>query len=130
MNDQVEAVRGIARIRDATEPGYRRDALDWALAVLGEPGEPIPDGSWALGDYQPVPADPLATIRVRLERECHRAITADELGSWGYEDLGDEWSGALALVIASLTGGDARQTLQEAGVKVRRKIGPPPPGYD
>jgi len=129
MNDQVEAIRAIARMRDATEPGYRRDALVWALAVLGEPGEPMPDGSWALGNYQPIPGDSLATIKVRLNRECHRAITADELGSWGYEELGDEWSGALALVVAGLTGRDASQILQEANAEVRRKIGPPPPGY-
>jgi len=129
MNDQVEAIRAIARVRDATEPGYRREALDWALAVLGEPGEPAPDGSWVLGDYQPVTGDPLATIRTRLERECHRAITADEMGSWGYEELGEEWSAALAQVVADLTGRDARQILQEANADVRRKIGPPPPGF-
>jgi len=129
MNEQVEAIRAIARMRDATEPGYRREAIDWALGVLGEPGEPMPEGSWALGNYQPVPDDPLATIEARLERECHRAITADELGSWGYEELGDEWSGALAQVVAGLTGRDASQILQHANAEVRRKIGPPPPGY-
>jgi hypothetical protein len=128
-NDQVEARKAIARMRDATEPGYRRDALGWALAVFGEPGETLPDGGWALGDYQPVPGDPLATIRARLERECHRAITADEMGSWGYEELGEEWSGALAQVVAGLTGRDAIQILREANADVRRKIGPPPPGY-
>ena len=129
MNDQVEAIRAISRMRDATEPGYRREAIDWALGVLGEPGEPMPEESWALGEYQPVPDDPLATIEARMERECHRAITADELGSWGYEELGEEWAGALAQVVAGLTGRDASHIRQHAYAEVRRKIGPPPPGY-
>jgi hypothetical protein len=122
---EAKAVQAITRLRDVAEAGARRNALDWALAVLGD--DPKADAAWGLDDYQPVPGDPLATIQVRLLRECHSAITAEEIGAWAAEARGTAWSEALADVVASLTGRDGDEVFMEANEQVSEEIGPPPP---
>ena len=125
MTDQAEAIKALAEIRDATKPGDRRDALEWSLALCRE--DAAADTGWSLGDYQPVPGDPLATLRVRLLREIYGEITAEEMTAWSREAIHGAWASALAQVIGTLTGENPLAIRHEAGRAVHKAIGPPPP---